>query len=194
MRSSIVHLAHRGFFLAAFLIVAMAAASGCTKHSKPNYIYMPDMYYSPAVKAQKALMRLPVEGTVPRGYTPYHFTSPEEAGKALIDPLPPTHAVLMRGQMMFNTYCQVCHGPAGLGDGNVVPKIPRPPSLQSDKIRNWPDGSIFHIITRGQNVMPSYASQIMPEDRWAIIRYIRVLQRSQHPTPEDLNALEADIK
>jgi mono/diheme cytochrome c family protein len=173
-------------------ILAVVVLSGCTQHSKPNFTYMPDMNFTPAVKAQRALMRIPVEGTVPRGYTPYHFISPEQAGKALKNPLPSTHAVLMRGQMMFNTYCIECHGAAGLGDGPIVPKIPRPPSLQSDKIRGWPDGSIFHIITRGQNVMPSYASQILPEDRWAIIHYVRVLQRSQHPSAEDLKALEAE--
>jgi mono/diheme cytochrome c family protein len=177
-----------------FLAALVVWAAGCTKHSKPNFIYMPDMYYSPAIKAQKELARMPVEGTVPRGYVPYHFTSPEEAGKALINPLPNSRAVLLRGQTVFNTYCIACHGPLGLGDGLVAAKMVRPPSLQSDKIRGWPDGSIFHIITRGQNVMPSYASQIQPEDRWALIHYIRVLQRSQHPTPEDVNALEADIK
>jgi mono/diheme cytochrome c family protein len=185
MRASSIYV-----FLAS---AALFVLSGCTKHSQPNFIYMPDMYYSPAVKAQKALMRMPVEGTIPRGYMPYHFTSPEEAGKALINPLKPTHAVLMRGQMMFNTFCIACHGEKGLGNGLVAAKMVRPPSLQSDKIRNWADGNIFHIITRGQNVMPSYASQIMPEDRWAIIHYIRVLQRAEHPTPEDLKILDADI-
>jgi mono/diheme cytochrome c family protein len=175
-----------------FFVFAIFGLAACTRHSKPNLTYMPDMNYSPAVKAQKAPMRIPVEGTIPRGYTPYHFTSPEEAGKALKNPLQPTRAVLVRGQVMFNTYCIECHGAAGLGDGPVVPKIPRPPSLQSDKIRTWPDGSIFHLITRGQNVMPSYASQILPEDRWAIVHYIRVLQRSQNPTAEDLKAFEAE--
>lgn len=180
-------------FTRAFLVMLGAAGlAACGTHEKPNFTYMPDMAYSPAYKAQRALPRPPVPGTVPRGYVPYRFTSHEEAGKALFNPLPSSRAVLLRGQTIFNSYCMACHGPEGEGNGTVVPPFPRPPSLQSDKIRGFPDGSIFHIITRGQNIMPSYASQISPDDRWAVIHYIRVLQRSKHPTPEDLKAYEAE--
>jgi mono/diheme cytochrome c family protein len=173
------------------LVYGLIGLSGC-KHEEPGFIYMPDMVYSPAFKAQKGQMRPPVEGTIPRDYTPYHYTSVEEAGKALINPLTPTREVLARGQTIYNSYCIVCHGPHGEGDGNVIPKFPRPPSLQSDKIRNYPDGSIFHVVTRGQNIMPSYASQISVGDRWATILYVRALQKSKHPSPEDLKAAEAE--
>ncbi len=101
-------------------------------------------------------------------------------------------AVLNRGKSVFNTYCIVCHGPNGLGDGYIVPKYPRPPSLQSDRIRNYPDGSIYHVISMGQNNMPSYASQISPGDRWATIYYVRALQRSQHPSADDIKAAAAE--
>jgi len=176
--------------IAAACAISLFALSAC-KHSSPNFIYMPDMVYSPAVKAQTGQMRMPVPGTVDRNQEIYHFLTPEEAGANLKNPLPRTQAVLLRGQAMFNTYCIVCHGPNGEGDGFVVPKIPRPPSLQSDKIIKYPDGSIYHIITRGQNIMPSYASQIVSNDRWAIIHYLRALQRSKHPTPEDVKAFQA---
>lgn len=161
--------------------------SGCL-HEKPNFIYMPDMVYSPAFKAQKeGSMRMPVAGTIPRGYVPYPYAKdPELAGKMLVNPLRPTGAVMARGQMLFNTYCIVCHGPAGEGDGTIIPKFPRPPSLQSDKVRGWSDGRIYHVISVGQNLMPSYASQVAAGDRWAIIHYVRALQKSKHPTPEDL--------
>ena len=178
--------------LAAAAITVAVVLSSCT-HEKPNFIYMPDMVYSPAFKAQKeGSMIPPVKGTVPRDFTPYPFRDIKdpmktaEIGKQLPNPLRPTAAVLRRGQTMFNIYCIVCHGPNGEGDGHVVPKFPRPPSLQSDKIRNYLDGSIFHVITQGQNLMPSYASQIVPEDRWAIIHYVRALQRSKHPTADDM--------
>ncbi len=70
------------------------------------------------------------------------------------------------------------------------------PSLQSDKARAYPDGRIYHIITMGQGVspsfglplMPSYASQIAPADRWSIVNYVRALQKSKHPTPADIDA------
>ncbi len=197
-------------FLAFFL-------TGCL-HESPNEIYMPDMVYGPAVKAQTEQgNRLPVPGTVSRDFVAYPYKNiggaapiPGSAedkaakasgrtysssdvgypGNALRNPLRPTMAILKRGQYVFNSYCIVCHGPEGLGNGYIVPKYPRPPSLQSDKIRGWPDGNIYHVITMGQNTMPSYASQINPADRWAVINYVRVLQRSQHPTAEDIK--EAD--
>ena len=57
-------------------------------------------------------------------------------------------------------------------------------------MRNWSDGNIYHVITNGQNVMPSYASQVSREDRWAIIHYIRVLQRSKNATDEDIGVTD----
>lgn len=186
--------------------------SGCL-HEKNGFIYMPDMVFQPAIKGQSEGARLPVKGTVSRTFVSYPYRGvggaapipgSEEAteaaakgrvfsssdqgypGTALKNPLRPTMAVIKRGQYLFNTYCIVCHGPNGMGDGYIVPKFPRPPSLQSEKIRHWPDGNVYHVITMGQNLMPSYASQIMPADRWAVVDYVRALQRSQNPTPEDV--------
>jgi mono/diheme cytochrome c family protein len=65
-------------------------------------------------------------------------------------------------------------------------QFPNPPSLHSDKVRNWQDGNIFHVVMNGQNVMPSYAKQISGDDIWAIIHYIRALQRSQNAKDSDL--------
>lgn len=175
------------------IVAAVASSVGITacKHELPNTIYMPDMVYTPALKAQiPGAMRMPVKGTVPRGFEPYHQTDVETAGREVKNPLRPTQSVLARGQVIYNTYCLVCHGPQGEGDGSIVPKFPRPPSLQSDKVRNYPDGSIYHVISMGQNLMPSYASQISSGDRWAAIYYVRAIQRAKHPTAEDLKAAE----
>jgi mono/diheme cytochrome c family protein len=178
------------------LAVFAAATLGLTacQHEQPNTIYMPDMVYSPGLKAQaEGAMRMPVAGTVPRNFEPYHFTNIDVAGRELKNPLQATAAVLKRGQAMYNTYCIVCHGPNGEGDGSVVAKgFPRPPSLQADKIRTYPDGSIYHIMSMGQNNMPSYASQVSPGDRWATITYIRALQRAKHPSAEDIKAAESE--
>lgn len=175
--------------------VAVTAATlvltGCGKHEKPNFIYMPEMVYSPSFKAQKeGSMRVPPAGTVPRGYTPYPYPDdPELAGKMLKNPLPRSIAVMNRGKALFNTHCIVCHGPFGEGDGAVVPKFPRPPTLQSDKIKNYPDGRLFHIITRGQNLMPSYAAPLHDaEERWSVVHYLRALYRAKHPTESDRKA------
>lgn len=169
--------------------------TGC-RHDQPNFIYMPDMVYSPALKAQKeGSMRMPVQGTIPRDFEPYAYvTDPEKAGRELKNPLRPTREVLERGQKVFNSNCKACHGPTALGDGSVVPPYPRPPSLHSDKVRTWPDARIYHVITVGQNLMPSYASQIAPIDRWKVIHYLRAIQRTQKPTAEDLNLLNQESK
>jgi mono/diheme cytochrome c family protein len=133
-------------------------------------------------------MRPPVEGTVARGFLPYPFKGrPDEAGKYLVNPLLPTAANLERGKARFLTYCSPCHGNFGRGDSRLRGQFPSPPTLHSDKVRNWPDGNIYHVITEGQNVMPSYATQVARDDRWAIILYIRALQRAQ-------NAKESDLK
>ena len=137
--------------------------------------------------------RMPAPETLPMGYGPYPFTGKDEktaklAEQALVNPLRPTMDVLERGQKIFHDYCRTCHGVEGQGDGPIVgPNLfPAPPSLHTDVVRNFPDGRIFHIITRGQNAMPSYADKITPRDRWAVIHFVRALQRALHPKPEDL--------
>ncbi|MEK6705379.1 MAG: cytochrome c [Bdellovibrionota bacterium] len=162
-----------------------AALNGCGRDGKSQPpIYMPDMVYSPALKAQEpGSMRMPVSGTIPRDFEPYPYAKdPELAGIKLRNTLTPTAAVLERGRSMYNVYCIVCHGPTALGDGTIVPKFPRPPSLHSDKVNGWlkegKDGRIYHIISSGQNLMPSYASQISRGDRWAIVHYLRTLLKA----------------
>jgi hypothetical protein len=132
-------------------------------------------------------MRPPVMGTVARGFIPYPFSGkPEEAGKYLVNPLLPTKEIVERGKSKYLTFCSPCHGNFGRGDSRLQGQFPNPPTLNSDKVRNWPDGNIYHVITEGQNAMPSYAPQISRDDRWAIIQYIRILQRAQNAKENDL--------
>jgi mono/diheme cytochrome c family protein len=184
-------------FLAIAAVTASAVLTGCShKKGTPALEYMPNMAYSPAVQAQNedpmrpgmSAMRPPVPGTVPRGFTPYRYEVGDSliAQRELVNPLPRTSDVLGRGQRVFMTHCVVCHGPLGDGQGYIVPKFPMPPSILSQKVSQWPDGRIYHLITRGQNLMPSYASQILPEDRWAVIHYVRALGRAANPLPQDL--------
>lgn len=133
-------------------------------------------------------MRTPVAGTVARGFLPYPYKGrPDDAAKYLSNPLLPSKEVFARGKAKFLTFCSPCHGNFGRGDSRLQGQFPSPPTLHSDKVRKWPDGSIYHVITEGQNIMPSYAGQLSSDDRWAVTRYIRVLQRAQ-------NAREADLK
>ena len=80
----------------------------------------------------------------------------------------------------FNTFCIVCHGPRAEGNGSIVGPglFPAPPSLHSEAARGFKDGRIFHVITRGQNKMPSYAGDLTPEERWSVVHYVRALQKA----------------
>ena len=183
-----------------FMLVLLAVAcvaSGTTYFTLNKVLYWQPfnwMMDQAKLKAQKpsALfsdgigMRPPVEGTVARGFMPFPYKGkPDEAGKYLVNPLLPTQDVIERGKSKFLTFCSPCHGNFGRGDSHLAGQFPNPPTLHSDKVRNWPDGDIYYVITEGQNVMPSYAAQIARNDRWAIIDYIRVLQRAQNPKESD---------
>jgi mono/diheme cytochrome c family protein len=168
-----------------FFVMLLAACAGGEQTAVE---FMPHMMDSPAVKAQEAPMRGTIEGTIPRGFSPYPYgiDEGELAGAALHNALPRTEANFLRGQQVFNTYCTVCHGERGKGDGSVVPKFPRPPSLLSEKIQNWSDGRLYHVITVGQNLMPGYAGKVRPADRWAVAHYVRALQRASNPQGDDM--------
>lgn len=183
------------------VVVLSVVLVGCNgKTEKTRLQYMPHMTNTPILKAQRGYegngngtsLLEPPEGTVPRGYTPYHCqdTSAEEAETKMQNPLVFNRANVQRGKQVFNTYCYVCHGYQGNSDGPVVPPYPIPKSLHSEDMRRWKDGHLFHVITCGQGIMRSYRSQISAEDRWAVIHYVRVLQRSQNPTDADVRAFE----
>jgi hypothetical protein len=132
-------------------------------------------------------MQTPVEGSVARGFIPYPFKDkPDDAGKLLVNPLIPNEENLAVGKEKYDIYCSPCHGYLGEGDSRLRGQFPNPPSLHSEKLRTWSDGRIYHVIAEGQNVMPSYRSQLTRQERWAVVNYLRVLQRS-------LNAKETDL-
>jgi mono/diheme cytochrome c family protein len=132
-------------------------------------------------------MLQPVKGTVARGFIPYQFKDDADgAGANLVNPLIPSEENLRLGKEKYNIYCSVCHGYLAEGDSRLHGKFPNPPSLHSEKARNWSDGRIYHILMEGQNVMPSYSQQLSKNERWAVINYIRVLQRA-------FNAKESDL-
>lgn len=98
-----------------------------------------------------------------------------------------TRAALMRGRERFNIYCSPCHGTAGDGNGYITLRgFPHPPTYHSDRLRAAPDEHFFDVITHGYGVMYPYADRVAPDDRWAIIAYIRALQLSQHAPLSDV--------
>jgi mono/diheme cytochrome c family protein len=103
-----------------------------------------------------------------------------------------TADVIAEGRAEFEAYCTPCHGNAGYGDGILSQEgFPPPASLHDPEISEKPIGNYFDVITNGQNAMYSYASRVTAEERWAVIAYIRVLQRSQNV---QLSELPADLQ
>ena len=94
-------------------------------------------------------------------------------------PFPVTMEILNRGQERYQIFCAACHGMTGIGDGLVVRRgFRKPPSFHEERLRQAPVGHFFDVSTNGWGAMPSYAAQVTPADRWAIIAYIRALQLS----------------
>lgn len=137
-------------------------------------------------------MRKPVEGTVARGFIPYPYLGESNPKEVLSNPYFPTKENLALGKVKFNTYCSPCHGYFADGDSRLRGQFPNPPSLHSNRAINFSDGMIYHIITNGQNAMPSYASQITREERWAIVNYVRVLQLAKNASQADLNEINKE--
>ncbi len=126
-------------------------------------------------------LREPVPNTVKRsenGYLPYriHKDSAEYAGRILINPLDSTSEILAEGKTLFGVYCLTCHGETGQGDGLVGKVMMGVPPYNLGRVKELPEGQIFHTITHGRGRMMSHASQVSVDERWKITRYVRVLQ------------------
>ena len=176
------------------LIIATFALAACQGGDKPNIEFIQDMFETPAIKAQRydewspnhSGMRAPPENTVPVGFTPYKYpTNPDLAGKELKNPFAGgiDNEQLFQGARLYETNCAVCHGHNGEGGEAAHSSVAalmalKPPSLLSDKIRNYPDGHIYHIITMGQGMMGPYASHVPQRYRWQVVSYIRQLQKT----------------
>ena len=166
----------------------------------PPIEIMPDMKHQMKVKAQTQLARAPVTGTVAIGHLKnddayntgvvddkYIGLNPEKIDKAFIE----------RGQQRFTIYCTPCHDRTGNGRGIVPLRNPSwlPSSLQDPRQKAMVDGEIFNIMTMGRRTMPSYAAQIPVKDRWAIVSYVRALQRTTTASIADVpENLKSELK
>jgi hypothetical protein len=160
--------------LKALLFLAAIGSTSCDT-SKTKIQYVPDMADAPTLKPQENYLERP-EHAVPL-YSMVYPKTKEEAATLLQDPLPPGDPkVLQLGEKMWNTYCIPCHGAAGKSDGSIVDVYVRPPDITDPAYHSVKDGSLFHTITFGQNIMPGYGHATQIHERWAIVRYIRKLQ------------------
>lgn len=152
--------------------------------------------------ANNAAMRTPPSGTVARSMlkADSRFYAGRTEGGEYVEraPVPVTRALLERGQDRYDIYCAVCHGGAGDGNGIIMTGTSSvtgqgfgytpAPTFHSDRLRTVTDGYIYDVITNGIRTMPEYAQQIPVADRWAIVAYVRALQRSQHAAEGDVPA------
>ena len=179
--------------IAACVLLA-AAAAGCRGMTSSQPPVHPNwsMDDQPKVKAQQEsaffydgqAMRPPVPGTVAIGELredSVRFDGKNPDGSFVAhNPIEASEAVLERGHNRYAIYCQPCHDPRGDGQGILFKRGNVPTAtFHQDKIRNYPDGQLYDIITNGSGLMPAYKWPIPPDDRWAIVAYVRALQQKR---------------
>jgi hypothetical protein len=171
------------------LVLVGAAACRQDMQDQPKYIPLRPSSFFGDDRSERPL----IQGTVARGHLDEDtvlYTGKGPDGK-FVDafPFPVTKDVILRGQQRFNIYCSPCHDHTGSGDGMVVRRgFRHPPSYHIERLQKVPNGYIFDVMTNGFGAMPSYALQIQPADRWAIVSYVRALQTSQMATVNDVPA------
>ncbi len=151
-----------------------------------------EFYNSNSLNPFHMNMREPAPNTVSRnknGYLPYRLgkDSLAFAARTLKNPLDSTAEVIAGGKALYEMYCDHCHGPKGAGDGKVAAGVTIDgvqkgnyngvPNYNSDALKHISEGHIFHVITHGKGLMWAHGSQISPEDRWKIAKYVKTLQK-----------------
>jgi len=169
--------------LAAFLLTLALAATRSHDPAQPPWEYLPEMVHSDAAESfapnpvfpDGKTLQEPVPRTIPQGDLPLRYeTPPPEDGSP---------AAAARGAALYETFCALCHGSSGRGDGPVVLRgFPAPPSIVQGRAAAMNAQQLFFIVSTGWGRMPAYATQISRADRWKLIRYLRSLQ-SQEDAP-----------
>jgi mono/diheme cytochrome c family protein len=152
-----------------------------------------EFYNSNQLNPHRMNMRLPVPNTVKRnaqGWLPYRLPNDSSGlrlANRLRNPLDSSAQVVAEGKVLYEMYCDHCHGPKGAGDGKVAQGVTVDgkeksayagvPNYKSDALKNITEGHIFHVITYGKNLMWPHGSQVSPEDRWKIAKYVKTLQK-----------------
>lgn len=198
----ITHLQRRTakLLLVAGAALALGACSNFPSRQPPIWIF-PDMKRQAKYKPQMSApffsdgrtSRRPVEGTIAQEWykADEAFATGVAADNTYVakNPLPLNKQTLAQGQVKFNIYCAPCHDRTGSGRGVVPSKaIWVPGNLHDERIVNFVDGELYHVISMGRRTMPGYRFQISDQDRWAIVAYVRALQRSWRGTMNDVPA------
>jgi mono/diheme cytochrome c family protein len=152
-----------------------------------------EYYNSNIFNPFRMTMREPPAHTVKRnayGWLPYRLPNDSTGlrlSNRLRNPFDSSTAVVAQGKILYEMYCDHCHGPKGAGDGKVASGVTVEgkekgayagvPSYQSDALKNITEGHIFHVITYGKNLMWPHGSQVNPDERWKIAKYVKTLQK-----------------
>lgn len=171
----------------ALSVLLMISLSSCHNKTKRKVQYMPDMYvpvpyetYSEnPILPKHMTSQHPVKGTVARGETVYEVPNTNEgyeyAKLNVKSPLDSTQIDYQKGKKFYNMYCSVCHGKKGDGNG-VLSQRDKFNGIPNYKDRDITEGSIYHVIMYGRNMMGSYASQLTENERWQIVHYVQKLR------------------
>jgi mono/diheme cytochrome c family protein len=189
-----------------FIPMALLVRAQNSVKSKPRLQVVPDMDSQPKFKTQSTneffqdgrAMRQQVGGTMARGELDaddlLNYGLNETGEFAAAFPLPVTDALLKRGRERYNVYCAACHGLSGDGQGPVHLRAERlqegtwtpPTDMASSVVLARPNGHLYNTITNGIRNMPAYGPQIEVADRWAIVAYVRALQRARTANLDDV--------
>jgi len=184
----------------AISVVAILGFRGEVTHAPPRE-FRKGMWDQAKAKAQAAsavfadgrVNRTPPAGTIAWGRSPFApdarfaIDLEREFARVRMPPVAAEIARLERGEVIYQRFCALCHGRAGDGAG-ITTKfgMNAPPSYTDERLRKLTDGEIFRVVTEGKNTMGPLAGRIAPEDRWAAIAWVRVLQRAGHATRADV--------
>ena len=198
------------YYTLAFLVVLLLSVMGFRglPSTRPPIEVFPDMDHQAKYKPQ-AESRFFADGRadrpIPAGTVPFgrdsqkadadflraddaHYAGKNADGSFVPGfPVEVTREFVLRGQNRYQVYCAPCHG--ALGDGNGITKfygMVATPTYHDDRLRAMPVGEIYHIVSVGKNTMFGYADKLSPDDRWAVVAYVRALQRAHHATLDDV--------
>ncbi|MEE9391979.1 MAG: quinol:electron acceptor oxidoreductase subunit ActD [Planctomycetota bacterium] len=199
-----------GLTVLSFVPFALAYRARAKKTEIPRFHLVKDMDHQAYGRAQAEskffadgrMMRAQVAGTQAFGEmieadsTQTGKTGPGENDWAQVIPIPVTREMIDRGKNRFDIFCAVCHGYAGDGDGAVAVRAQerlygafiKPASIHEDPVNKRPPGQLFDTISNGVRTMKGYGSQIVAEDRWAIVLYLKALQLQRNAKVSDLPA------
>ncbi len=169
------------------LIILVTSLVSCSDKRNRQPQYMPDMYVAVpyetdgtiGVSTDKPSNLKPVANTIARGQVPYEYANTnadyDKAKNDLKSPLAKNEKNLANGKKMYGIYCVSCHGKKGDGKGVLVQRE-KFAGIPNYKDRDITEGSIYHVIMHGKNLMGSHSSQLTNKERWQVVQYVEKLR------------------